>query len=168
MDLESFPWGEPESWRQMHSCSIKPSPHHSCSALHILEKYLLLSNYPVSLQKYFHFMAEDMNSRHRLQVDLLSSLGPLQIKALCDCYSKWWVWVGKNFCILDQAWLAPSTEMCLTELIRGQAGILFKYYCLPLFVYITIRVYNVNIQFIFLWINFHAYIRKLFFAYTIQ
>lgn len=36
MDLESFPWGEPESWWQMHSCSIKPSPHHSCSALHIL------------------------------------------------------------------------------------------------------------------------------------
>lgn len=31
-----------------------------CSAYFI--KDLLLSNYPASLQKYFHFMAEDLNS----------------------------------------------------------------------------------------------------------
>lgn len=34
-------------------------------------------------------MAEEMDTGHRLQVDLLSSLGCLQVKALRDCYSKW-------------------------------------------------------------------------------
>lgn len=40
--------------------------------------------------------------------------------------------------------------------------------CLPLFNYITICVYNVHLEFIFLWINFHTCIRKLPSEYKTQ
>lgn len=33
--LERLPWGEPASWRQTASRSLKTSRYHSCSALHI-------------------------------------------------------------------------------------------------------------------------------------
>lgn len=66
----------------------------------------------------------------------------------------------ENFCILEQAGLAPPQDF------TSQAT--QRLLCLPLFNYVVICVYNVHTEFILLWINFHTYIRKLLSEYKTQ
>lgn len=120
MDLESFPRGEPQSWRQMQSCSTKPSVHPSCSALSICYQAIILFHSRIILWQ---------------KTWTLGTGWFVEQPGISPNKGSWWLlqqvvslnWVGKDFCVLNEAWLAPSTEMCLTSW-----GPLQELLCLPL------------------------------------
>lgn len=147
VDLE-FSLGRAQKMTEMHPEGISALLRSAQ-----VRKGFLLNNYSVPLQQYFHLMAEAVSSRPKPQVDLWSSSQLLQQGGSLNC-------IGKiSVCWSRLGWHLHWTvsHRLLKKLLR-----------LPLFNYVAICVYNVHIEFIFLWINFHTCIRKLLSEYQTQ